>query len=66
MQPSCEVDTKMLIQSQVFHFRMENMITATKLNLLLNFFRMKHLWDEIQIQLRIQNKSIANARFVNF
>ena len=66
MQPSCQVDTKLLNQSQTFHLRMENMITATQLNLLLYVFKMNYLWDEIQIKLQLHSKSIANASFIIF
>ena len=66
MEPSCQVATKLPIQNQTLHLMTKIFFVPTKLEMILNVLKIKHLWNEIQIQMKIQYKIHCKPKFLLF
>ena len=55
MTPSCQGDTKLIIETQILHLKTRLLKLTTKLKIILDTLNIKHLWNQIQIPLKIHN-----------
>ena len=64
MKPSCQVHTQQVIQTQKLPLKINMVIITTQLKLKQNLCKIKTLWNQIQIQPEIHNKSHCKSKIL--
>ena len=62
---TCQVEKELLVQNQIIQLKMKKKLITTRPKLILNPLKIKHLWNQIQIQRQVHNQIHGKSKILS-